>query len=37
VDRKMLAELAVQDPQAFATLVDIARSALPKTQSGAAA
>jgi large subunit ribosomal protein L20 len=37
VDRKMLAELAVQDPQAFATLVDIARSALPKTKSGAAA
>lgn len=35
VDRKMLAEMAVQDPQAFATLVEIARSALPK--SGAAA
>ena len=35
VDRKMLAELAVDDPQAFAALVDVARAALPK--SGAAA
>ncbi|TXH14159.1 MAG: 50S ribosomal protein L20 [Gammaproteobacteria bacterium] len=29
VDRRMLAELAVNDPQAFAALVDIARAALP--------
>ncbi|HEV8025401.1 MAG TPA: 50S ribosomal protein L20 [Candidatus Nanopelagicales bacterium] len=31
VDRRMLAELAVNDPQAFAALVDIARDALPAT------
>ncbi len=29
VDRKVLADLAVQDPAAFATLVETARSALP--------
>ena len=29
VDRRMLAELAVADPQAFAALVDVARTALP--------
>jgi large subunit ribosomal protein L20 len=35
VDRKMLAELAVDDPQAFAAVVEVARAALPK--SGATA
>jgi large subunit ribosomal protein L20 len=29
VDRKMLAELAVNDPAAFAALVEVAREALP--------
>ena len=29
VDRRMLAELAVDDPAAFATLVEVARAALP--------
>jgi large subunit ribosomal protein L20 len=29
VDRKILAELAVSDPQAFAALVEVARAALP--------
>jgi len=29
VDRRMLAELAVADPQAFAALVEVAKSALP--------
>lgn len=29
VDRKSLADLAVRDPAAFATLVDVARAALP--------
>ncbi len=29
VDRRMLAETAVNDPEAFATLVDQARAALP--------
>jgi large subunit ribosomal protein L20 len=29
IDRRMLAELAVNDPAAFATLVDQARAALP--------
>jgi len=29
VDRKMLAELAVSDPAAFAALVDVARAAVP--------
>lgn len=31
VDRRMLAELAVNDPAAFTALVDIARGALPAT------
>ena len=31
VDRRMLAELAVNDPPAFAALVDVARGALPAT------
>jgi large subunit ribosomal protein L20 len=31
VDRRMLAEMAVNDPDAFAALVDIARDALPAT------
>ena len=31
VDRRMLAELAVNDPAAFATLVDVARAAIPAT------
>jgi large subunit ribosomal protein L20 len=31
VDRRMLAELAVNDPAAFTTLVDVARGALPAT------
>lgn len=30
VDRKMLAELAVNDPQAFTALVDLARRNLPE-------
>src|ERR1700709_87113 len=29
VDRKMLAELAISDPEAFRTLVSVARKALP--------
>ena len=29
VDRRMLAELAVNDPKAFASLVDTARAAIP--------
>ena len=29
VDRRMLADLAVQDPKAFAALVQVARNALP--------
>ena len=29
VDRRMLAELAVNDAPAFATLVDVSRAALP--------
>jgi large subunit ribosomal protein L20 len=29
VDRKILAELAVSDPQAFVALVEVARAALP--------
>ncbi|HTX81586.1 MAG TPA: 50S ribosomal protein L20 [Streptosporangiaceae bacterium] len=29
VDRKILADLAVSDPQAFAALVEVARAALP--------
>ena len=31
VDRRMLAEMAVNDPDAFAALVDVARIALPAT------
>jgi large subunit ribosomal protein L20 len=31
VDRRMLAELAVNDPAAFSALVDVARGALPAT------
>lgn len=31
VDRRMLAEMAVNDPDAFATLVDVAKGALPST------
>lgn len=30
VDRRMLAELAVNEPAAFASLVEVARAALPK-------
>lgn len=41
VDRKMLAELAVNEPDAFASLVDVAKSNLPgdvnKPKSGEAA
>lgn len=33
VDRKMLAELAVNDPNAFAKLVGIAKQALPAEQA----
>ncbi len=35
VDRKVLAELAVSDPNAFSVLVEAARAALPKTESAA--
>ena len=31
VDRRMLAEMAVNDPYAFAALVDVAKGALPAT------
>lgn len=31
VDRRMLAEMAVNDPDAFAVLVDVAKGALPAT------
>ena len=31
VDRRMLAEMAVNDPDAFAALVDVAKVALPAT------
>ena len=31
VDRRMLAEMAVNDPDAFAALVDTAKGALPAT------
>ena len=37
VDRRMLAELAVNDPQAFAALVDTARGALPADRNAPAA
>jgi large subunit ribosomal protein L20 len=33
VDRKILAELAVSDPAAFAALVELARAALPENTS----
>ena len=35
VDRRMLAELAVNDPAAFAALVEVARAALPKADAAA--
>ena len=35
VDRKVLAELAVNDPTAFAALVRTARAALPAGESAA--
>jgi large subunit ribosomal protein L20 len=37
VDRKILAELAVSDPQAFAGLVEVAKSALPADVNAPAA
>jgi large subunit ribosomal protein L20 len=37
VDRRMLAELAVNDADAFATLVETARKALPPAAGGSAA
>jgi large subunit ribosomal protein L20 len=37
VDRRMLAEMAVSDPQAFTALVDVARQALPDDLGTAAA
>jgi large subunit ribosomal protein L20 len=37
VDRRMLAELAVNDPQAFAALVEVARNALPEDRNAPAA
>lgn len=37
VDRRMLAELAVNDAAAFSTLVDTARAALPASAGGSAA
>jgi len=37
VDRKILAELAVSDPQAFAALVEVARTALPADVNAPAA
>jgi large subunit ribosomal protein L20 len=37
VDRRMLAELAVADPQAFTALVEVARQALPTDLGTAAA
>jgi large subunit ribosomal protein L20 len=37
VDRRMLAELAVSDPQAFAGLVEVARTALPADVNAPAA
>jgi large subunit ribosomal protein L20 len=35
VDRKVLADLAVTDPAAFRSLVEVAQSAAPATESGA--
>jgi len=37
VDRRMLAELAVNDPNAFTALVDVARNALPADVNAPAA
>jgi large subunit ribosomal protein L20 len=37
VDRRMLAELAISDPQAFAALVEVARIALPADVNAPAA
>ncbi len=37
VDRRMLAELAVNDPKAFAAIVEIARGALPADRNAPAA
>jgi large subunit ribosomal protein L20 len=37
VDRRMLAELAVDDPAAFAALVEVARKALPEDLGGESA
>jgi large subunit ribosomal protein L20 len=37
VDRKIMAELAVSDPQAFAALVEVARNALPADVNAPAA
>ena len=37
VDRRMLAEIAVNDPKAFTALVDVARKALPKDVNAPAA
>jgi large subunit ribosomal protein L20 len=37
VDRRILAELAVSDPQAFAALVEVARAALPADVNAPAA
>jgi large subunit ribosomal protein L20 len=37
VDRRMLAELAVADPQTFAALVEVAKSALPADVNAPAA
>ncbi len=37
VDRKILADLAVNDPQAFAALVETARAALPADRNAPAA
>jgi large subunit ribosomal protein L20 len=36
VDRKILADLAVTDPKAFAALVDLAKAAAPAVESDAA-
>ena len=37
VDRKILADLAVSDPKAFAALVEVARAALPDDVNAPAA
>jgi large subunit ribosomal protein L20 len=36
VDRRMLAELAVNDPEAFNTIVELAKAALPADRNAAA-